>query len=273
MANIKIRQRSEIPEQYTWNTGDLFASDEAWEEAYEQVKAKIPQLGAYAGRLGESAAMLHEYVLLDEAISEEFMPLMNYAQRKYDQDTREPAYQAMSGKISSLYVQLRSTTAFEMPELMALSDEKLEQFYQQEPDLQRYRLAYDRLRAKREHILTDAEEKLLAAVSDFSDTASDVFGKLTNADLKFADAVDSQGKPHPVSNGSYTLHLDSEDRVLRKSAYESMYHGYGSMKNTLAAAINGHMKKLKVNANVRRYPNTLSAALSNTVFRRRSITI
>jgi len=260
----KIPERSEVPVQYTWNTDDLFLSDEAWQEAFDAVQAKIPQLAAYAGRLSESAAVLYEYLQLDQAMSDELSPLMNYAQRKYDQDTRVPAYQSMSGKISSLYVALRSATAFELPEMMKLDDATLEQFYKDEPALELYRLAFTRMRDKREHILSDAEERLLAAAGETSNTPSDIFSKLTNADLKFADAEDSQGNKHPVSNGSYVLHLDSEDRVLRKSAYESMYNGYGSMKNTLAATINGHMKQLKVNANVRKYPNTLAAALSNT---------
>ncbi len=264
MANKKIPERSEIPVQYTWNTDDLFVSDEAWQAAFDAVQAKIPQLAAYAGRLGESAATLYEFLQLDQQISDEFSPVANYAQRKYDQDTREPRYQAMAGKVSSLMVALRSATAFELPEMMKMDDETLEQFYKDEPALELYRLAYTRMRAKREHILSDAEEKILAASGETSGTPSDIFSKLTNADLKFADAEDSQGSKHPVSNGSYVLHLDSEDRVLRKSAYESMYNGYGSMKNTLAATINGHMKQLKVNAAVRKYPNTLAAALSNT---------
>ncbi len=260
----KIPERSEIPVQYTWNTDDLFVSDEAWQQAYDAVQAKIPQLAAYAGRLSESAATLYEYIKLDEQLSDELAPVANYAQRKYDQDTREPKYQAMAGKLSSLMVALRSATAFELPEMMKMEDETLEQFYKDEPALELYRLVFTRMRDKREHILSDAEEKILATVSEATGTASDVFGKLTNADLKFSDAVDGEGNAHPVSNGSYGLHMDSADRVLRKSAYESMYNGYGSVKNTLAATINGHMKQLKVNATVRKYPNTLAAALSNT---------
>ena len=264
MANKKIPERSEVPVQYTWNTDDLFVSDAAWQEAFDALQAKIPALATYAGRLSESAATLYEYVKLDEEIGEEFGPISNYAQRKYDQDTRVPEYQAMAGKISSLYVKLREATAFELPEMMKMDDATLEQFYKDEPALELYRLAFTRMRDKREHILSDAEEKVLAAMSEATGTASDVFSKLCNADLKFGDAEDSEGNKHPVSNGSYGLHLDSADRVLRKSAYESIYNGYGSMKNTLAATMNGHMKQLKVNAAVRKYPNTLAAALSST---------
>ena len=264
MADKKILERSEIPEQYTWNTGDLFPSDQAWEEAFAEAQTYIPKLSAYAGRLGESAAVLYEYLMLDEACDQKMDRLFNYAQRKYDQDTRAPEYQAMSGKIMSLAVALQGATSFALPELMKLEDEALEQFYKDEPRLELYRLSFTRIRDKRDHILSDAEEKLMAAASEMAHVPSDVFSKMTNADLTFADAEDSQGGKHPISNGSYGLCIESEDRVLRKSAFESMYAGYGSMKNTLAASLNGQMKQLLFSANARKYPNTLAAALSST---------
>ena len=264
MERKPIPERGQIPAQYTWNTDDLFPSDRAWEEAFAQAQAYIPRLSAYAGRLGESACVLYEYVTLDEELDQKLDRLFNYAQRKYDQDTRVPEYQAMSGKIMSLVVALQGATAFALPELMRLEGQTLERFYRDEPRLELYRLSFTRVRDRREHILSDGEEKLLAASSEMANVPGDVFSKLTNADLTFADAVDSRGENHPISNGSYGLCIESGDRVLRKSAFESMYAGYGSMKNTLAAALNGQMKQLLFSANARKYPNTLAAALSNT---------
>ncbi len=263
MAEIKkIPDRSEIPQEYTWNTADLFPSDEAWQAAYDACMAKIPQAAAYAGRLGESGKTLYEYIQFDLAASKELSRVANYAQRKYDQDTKEPTYQAMAGKLGPLFTAWSQATAFETPELMAISDETMERFYREEPELELYRLYLTRLRDKREHILSDAEEKLLAATGEISDLADDVFSKLTNADLTFPDALDSEGVPHPVSDGSYGLCMESADRVLRKNAFESMYAGYGSVKNTLATTLAGQMKSLKFHAEARKYPSTLAASLS-----------
>ena len=265
MAEIKkIPERSEVPEQYTWNTTDMFPSDEAWETAYDQAKAMIPGLAAYAGRLGESGANIYSYITKMIEVEEAGSLLANYAQRKYDQDTRVPQYQAMSGKIQSLWVELSSATSFDTPELLKIDDEAMEQFYADEPRLELYRRYLTILREKREHTLSDAEEKLLAASGEVTGLPSDVFSKLTYADLKFSDALDSDGIAHPISDGSYGLCMESEDRTLRKNAFQSMYAGYGSMKNTLAAALNGQMKQLRFKANARKYPNTLAAALSHT---------
>ena len=265
MAEIKkLRERSEIPEQYTWNTTDIFPSDEAWEAAYEEAKTLIPRLAAYAGKLGDSAANVYEYTELMLEAEEAIGLLSNYAQRKYDQDTRVPTYQAMAGKVMSLWVELSGATAFDTPELLKLDDETMEKFFADEPRLELYRRYFTVLRERKEHTLSDAEEKLLAASGEVTGLASDVFSKMTNADLTFADALDSEGNAHPISNGSYGRCMDSEDRVLRENAFKSIYAGYGAMKNTLAATLNGQMKQLKFKAAARKYPNTLTAALSTT---------
>lgn len=55
MANQIIPQRSEVPEEYTWNLKDLYESDQAWNEEYEALKALPKQIAAFRGTLGRTA--------------------------------------------------------------------------------------------------------------------------------------------------------------------------------------------------------------------------
>ena len=260
----KIPERCDVPEQYTWNTADLYVSDEVWQESFDALQAKVPQLAAYAGKLTGSADTLYEYLTASQKAEDELGKLFNYAQRKYDQDTRVAAYQSMSGKIMGLAVEMQSATAFTTPELLTLSADDLEKFYAEKPELALYRRFFTILMDKKEHILSDAEEKLLAAAGEMANAPDDVYSKLTNADLTFPDAVDSEGEHHAISDGSYVPCLMSEDRTLRRTAYESMFTGYGSVKNTLASVLNAQCRQLLFYANARKYPNTLAAALGNT---------
>ena len=147
---------------------------------------------------------------------------------------------------------------------MAISDEKLDQFYAECPELERYRRLLTNMRRRKAHSLSAAEEKLLAAAGEMSDAPSDIFGAFANADLKFPNAVDSQGKEYPLSNGSYGRYMDSSDRVLRKSAFENMYHTIGGFKNTAAAMLNAQNKQLKFYAEARKYPAAFEASLDRT---------
>jgi len=260
----KIRAREEIPTEDKWAVEDLYPSDEAWEEALAGVAAKKDDLAAYAGRLGESGETLYNFLYEDEMTGVTVSRLANYCMRCHDVDTRNPVYQAMSGKFMSVMVAMQAERSFETPEIMAISDEQLEQFYKDFPKLERYRRLLTNIRRRKAHALSAAEEKLLAAAGEMSDAPSDIFGAFANADLKFPNAVDSEGNEYPLSNGSYGRYLDSADRTLRKSAFENMYHTIGSFKNTAAAMINAQNKQLKFFAEARKYPNAFEAALDRT---------
>lgn len=261
MSN-KIPTREEVPQEYTWNTADLFPSDEAWEAELEAVRAEGQKVTAYAGTLGRSGSGLLEFLKAEDALNVRLSALANYAMRKSDQDTRNPKYQAVMGRFSAVRAELSRLSAFVTPELMAIPDGKMEQFYAEAPGLELYRRHFDVLRARRDHILSDAEEKLLAAAGEATGVPSDAFGKLTNADLTFPDAVDGEGRQVPLSNGAFVSCEMSEDRVLRKNAYETFYGVYGSIKNTAASLLSGEMKRRRFVASARKYPSALNAAVS-----------
>ena len=259
-----IPERIQIAPEYTWNTADLYPTDQAWQDDFSRLQAMVPQLAAYTGRLGESSDTLYAYVTLEQEAGELLVKLMDYAQRKSDEDTRVPQYQAMVGKITSQYVALSQAVSFEIPEVLRIPTETLERFYGEKPELELYRRYFAVIQDRREHTLSDSEEKLLAGVGELAQAPDDIFSKLADADLTFPDAVDGKGEKHPLSNGSYTLLMASEDRALRKSAFENLYSVYGGVKNTMAATLSAQVKQLQFFSTARRYPSSLDASLDAT---------
>lgn len=260
---IKIRKRSEIPVEDTWAIEDMYASDELWEQDLQTLVQEGKELASYAGKLCD-ADMLYAYLTKMEAVDSRADLLGNYCSRRADVDTRDPVYQAMSGKFMNAVVNLSASCSFETPEILAISDEQLEKFYAEKPELSRYRRYLTSKRRFREHTLSPAEEKLLASAGEMAGAPSDIFGNFEDADLTFPDAVDQNGNHLPLSQGTYIMYEESEDRALRKSAYENMYHTLGSFKNTAAALLNAQGKQLKFYADARKYPSTLDAALDST---------
>jgi len=260
----KIRKRSEIPAEDKWAIEDLYPTDEAWEETLATLEGDKEALSGYAGRLSESGRVLYDYLYLSEMTNVKARRLANYCMRKADEDTREAKYQAMTGKFISVAVAMDAATSFETPEIMAISDEQLDAFYAQCPELERYRRCLTNLRRKRAHILSAAEEKLLAGTGEMAQTPDKVYGMLADADLTFPDAVDSEGKLHPLSQGTFISCQDSPDRQLRKSAYENLYDGFAKFKNTAAGLLDAQNKQLKFFAEVRKYGSAFDAALDGT---------
>jgi len=260
----RIPSREEISREDKWATEDLYASDELWEQELATVAEDQAVLASFAGRLGQSGETLFAYLDHTEKLTVKQGKLANYCMRKADEDTRDPKYQAMVGKFSSVMVALGAATSFDTPEIMALSDETMESFYAQYPKLERFRRYLTNLRRRKAHTLSPTEEKLLAAAGEMANAPDTIFGSFAYADLTFADAVDSQGQKHPVSQGTFVPLEESSDRELRRSAYESLYDGYAGFKNTTASILNAQNKQLKFFAEARKYDNARQASLDRT---------
>jgi len=260
----RIRERNEIPVEDTWATEDMYVSDQAWEEELQTLADEESYLASFAGKLGTCGDHLYAYLERNEQVNAKLELLANYCMRKADEDTRNATYQAMSGKFMSVVVALSAATSFETPEIMAISDEMLDGFYAECPALERYRRYLTDLRRRKDHVLSAQEEKLLAAAGEMAQTPDNVYGMFADADITFADALDKDGKAHPVTQGTFISCEESSDRVLRKNAYESLYHGFAGFKNTAAGLLNAQNKQLKFFAEARHYNNAFEASLDRT---------
>lgn len=254
--------RSEIDEKYRWDLSSIYESDEAFLAALKDAKAFPTQLAAYQGKISQSAADLLAYLRLDDQVDLVLTKLVNYAERKSDEDTRNSTYQDYSSQVMTLWVTLSSASSWFTSELLTLDETTMEQFYETEPELELYRRALDVIFQKRAHILSPAEEKLLASAGDMASQPGNVFSLLNDADLIFKDATDSNGKAHPVTHGSYIPLMMSSDRTLRENAYQSLYGTYHQFRNTFAATLGAQNKQLKFFADARHYDSMLEAALS-----------
>lgn len=260
----KIRTREEIPEEDKWAIEDLYASDDLWERELATIAADREYLAAFDGKLGSDGQTLFAYLERMEQVNVKAERLGNYCMRRADEDTRNPVYQAMSGKFMSVMVELGAACSFDTPQIMAISEEMLDGFYSACPALERYRRYLTNLRRRRAHTLSAAEEKLLAAAGEMAQAPDTIFGALTDADMEFPDAVDAEGNTHPLTQGTFVSLEESPDRVLRRSAYEALYDTLSDYSNTAAAILNAQNKQLKFFADARKYGSALEASLDAT---------
>ena len=265
MSNSEtIRARDQIPQEDTWALEDLYPSDESWEQALSALTARQAEAAAFAGKLGESGETLCAFLHLVEDVDGQSELLANYAMRKADQDTRNATYQAMVGKLMGVLTAVGAAFSFATPEIMAIPEEALEGFYKAAPGLERYRRYLNNERRRKAHTLSAAEERLLAAAGEMANAPDTVFGAFLNADMRYPDAVDSEGKPHALSQSTFVPLEESSDRALRKSAYENLYNTLGGMRNTAAGLLDAQNKQQKFFATARKYGSAREAAMDRT---------
>ena len=259
-----IRERKDIPLKDTWALEDLYATDADWEKTLARMQARMPELSEFEGKLAQNGQTLCAFLALLEELDTQAESLGNYAMRRGDQDTRDAIYQAMNGKFISAVTELSAGLSFATPEIMAIPEESLEGFYADCPRLERYRRYLTDQRRKKAHTLSAAEERLLAAAAEMAGAPDSIYSSLLNADLTYPDAVDSEGKPHSLSQSTFVPLEESGDRVLRKSAYENLYHTLNGMRNTAAGLLDAQNKQQKFYATARKYSSAREAALDGT---------
>lgn len=255
-------KRSEIEKKYIWATEDLYSSDELCEKEIEESKNYCGTLDKMQGTLGESGENLLAYFRLNDEITVKIEKLANDCMRKSDEDTGNSKYLTLKGKFMNMYVGIRSADAFAVPEIISIPDGKIDEFYKTTPDLLLYKRLIDMILVRKPHTLPSSEEGILASMSEIFDAPSDIGSMFRNADLKFPDVTDGKGDVHALTQGTYISMVSGNDRVLRKNAFDALYHTYGAFRNTTAAILDAQEKQLKVNASLRKYSSALEAALS-----------
>ena len=259
---MAYESREEIDSKYKWDLSSMFPSDEAFEAGLEELKAYCPKLLAFKGKISTSAQDLLEFLQLEDQMNLLLYKIINYAERKSDEDTRVAKYQAYVANATSAYTQVGEATSWFAAELLAIPAESVEKFYAEAPALEFYRRKLNKILNQREHTLSAEEEALLARAEELAVQPTNIFSMFDDADLTFDDAVDSEGKTYKLTSGSFVPLLMDADRVLRESAFKQLYSRFGEFRNTSAAILTSQVKNLQFFSSSRKYASSLEAALA-----------
>ena len=259
----KLPLRGEISEADTWDLTTIFRSDEEFDVAFEQLSKRMKEVDTYQGTLKDgSQAFLAglEFVL---SMYREVETLYVYAHLKNDEDTKNATYQAIYGRAGALYTEVSEAVAWFEPEVLALSEECLAKYFQDEPKLSLYKHYIENMTSNREHILSGEMETLLAGAGEVLGAAGDIFNVLNNADLIFPIMEDEEGQKVQLSHGIYSQLLESTNKRVREEAFKGLYSVFKQFKNTFAMTLSTQVKSHNYQAKVRHYKSAREAALSS----------
>lgn len=262
MAEKKsLPKRNEVNNAFTWAIEDLYATDELWQMEYNKIKEMLPGAAQYQTRLAKSADLLLDFLKLSDEIGMMMERVYVYANQKYHEDTGNAAYQDLSNKANVLSVQLNSALAFATPEILSIPEETLIQFRAECEDLRLYEFYLMDLLRQKPHILSAEMEELLADAGEITEAPQNIFSMFNNADIKFPEIKDENGETVRITHGRYVQLLESNDRRVRREAFEGVYGAFTSFRNTLAASYSANVKQEAFYAKARHYGSTLEKAL------------
>jgi oligoendopeptidase F len=265
-SGAKIPQRADIDSKFKWKLEDMYPTDGAWEADFKRLEAMIPRAAAFKGKLGESAASLLAALQLQDSLGQLAGRLGSYASMRRDQDNRVPTYLGMVDRMQGLGSRLRTATAFEDPEILAIEPAKLELFLNDPsaPGLSVYRHQLDDIQRTRAHTLPEDQEKLLAQAGEMAAAPGTIFGAFNNADLRYGTIKDEQGQPLELTKGRFSRCLESPDRRVRRDAFWAVNSAYARFNNTLGASMNANVKRDVFFSRARRYGSSLEASVDRS---------
>ena len=256
-----IKKRNELDPAYCWDLEAMFADDELWEKDFSEAARAAEDFRSFCGKMQEGPESLLEILKSRENMERKAEHLYVYANMRWHQDTANGKYQAMAGKSAQLLTQVNDAQAFVEPEILALSEQKVQKYMDNCPGLELYKRFFSEIFRGKEHVLTPDMEALLARAQDMANAPQQIFMNFNNADLTFGEIKDADGTAVTVTNGNYTVLLKNRDRRVRKDAFHAMYGAYEAHKNTLAATMDANTTAQRFFASARKYTTSRAMAL------------
>ncbi|SFK61681.1 oligoendopeptidase F [Halogranum rubrum] len=258
-----VPERSDIDEEYKWDLESIYADEDEWETAYEDVESRVDDIRAYEGRLTEDAETLLDALELEEAVMRDVSKVASYAQLRSSEDTRNQEYQALSARAQSLASKAQSAASFIEPELQQhLDEEELASFVDDEPDLGEYEQYFDDVLRMKPHTRSAEVEELLAELSEVTGASSDIYSMLSNADMTFPTVENPEGEDVEISQGNFTKLLKHPNREFRQTVHEEFYDEWADVRNSVGTALKNSVKTDVKLARARNYETAREASLN-----------
>ena len=255
-------ERKEVPQNLKWKTEEIFPSDEAWEAEYKAVVSEYADrdFSEFQGKLADKQTLL-TCLKESDVIARRLEKLYAYAHLCHDVDVRISQYTSAVAQVSTMFSKIFSRLAFVEPELTALP-EKVLQGYIADPDFAEYDYRLRKVAASKAHVLSAAEEELLALGGDVMGGFRDVFMMMNNANLNLPTAT-FQGKETQISHGMYGVILHTGNAEERKEWFEKYYQAYINLIDSITQMYYGNVKKSVFYKTVRKYNSCMEMALDN----------
>lgn len=232
-----------------WDLSDFYAHarDPKIDQDIQTLHQKVADFQKYKGTLHDHLHTLYDALLAYEDMSQDLGALGSYAYLNYATQMTDEGAQAFLQKISELETDISTQTLFFTLEVIALSDEALEQAYQMTPKLRGYTAWFDHVRLYKKHTLT-AESETILTQKDLTSRSSWVrLYDQTLAEMTFTDGEETLNLSQVLEKMSH------KDAAVREAGANMLAHGLREKKSLLLLVFNTLLKDKDIQDNLRSY--------------------
>jgi oligoendopeptidase F len=256
----EVPTRAEIPDADKWDLSHLFGNVDKWKEDFRWLEKTYPRIKEWKGKLGASAKSLAGCLEFEKELDLKLERLYHFASLQSAEDSANTEYLARIGQVQNLFTKIGEAFAFVVPEIQAIDDATFQKFVA-DPALADWRIKLHKIRRMKPHVLSEAEERIMALGAAALNGYDDTFSQLTDVDMKFGALTDETGREKPLTQSSFSSFLVKRDHALRKRAFEQFYAEFQDHQYTLASSLAYSVKADVFRSRARNFSSSLEAAL------------
>ena len=255
------KNRCDIDNKYKWDLTSMIKDDAEYQKIVSEIKLLGDKIKRMQNHLVDSAENLYCYLENSKLLDEKITCLYIYSNLYFYQDMTDKEGLKYKNIAEKLNDELAIKLSFTATEIMNAGYEKIKEFISSDKRLEQYSFYFEKLFRYKDHILSDSEEKILAASQEALGTCEDAFSDLDNTDIDLGFIKDEDNKKVKLTNYNYINYLNSNDRKVRKDAFKNMYNYFEKHINTLSTLYLGCIKENKFISSIRNYSSSLEQSL------------
>lgn len=243
-----------------WDLSTIFPDEPSWRREVSAVREQAQELSALKGTITKSPDSLLLFLGRLEALYIRLGKVSTYAHLSHALNMRCDQASAMVQVSRGLAADVEALLSFFAPELLGLTWAEAERLISSLPALERFRFFLSENERNRPHILSAPEEALLGQLSVLASTPENVRDALHDGDLRFRP-VALGGREVEPTHGNIDEFMQSADRNVRRSGYESYSDSYLSHPQSFAATLAAEATSAVAFSRARRFRSTFDKKL------------
>ena len=251
--------RNNIDKKYQWDLGKIYGSVDDFRKDIDYVNGKLGEFSKFEG-IKYDENTLYEVIDKCMGVSRVLEKLHVYTSLLCDEDTGINKNQELKEEVNNLCSEYSKATYFIDADILKLDYSYIEELYKKNDKLLEYELYFKEMFRYKEHTLSNEEEKLLANLSLTFGNNYESYELLKDNDMSFPDfCVDMED--YELNNSNYSLYIESDDRDIRKGAFDTLYDTYKQFKNIFASLLTSNIKEEVSMAKIKKYNSSIEASL------------
>lgn len=256
-----MKLRAQISDEFKWDLSSYISNEHEIEEIFKIMENLVKILPSYSGKLNDKEILLERLTKFEPDYIKIYK-LAHFISHSLNVDSTDTKMLALSQRFDNLYTKMSEANAYFMPQMYELSDDFLNSLLL-DNRFNDYENSIKNIIKLKPHRLDEKTNTILAKMGSFLGNNSNLHSILTDSEMYFDDAVDSNGKTHKVDNATAPIYLRSNDQQLRKTTFISRMKAFQKLNKTFAELYLKDIELDKFSYKLRNYSSTLEEVLLN----------